>query len=85
LASPITETSRIEALGLGKKKFVRLLLASPGSPITISRFLVVVQTYGKNISLMEISKLISQLVRTFDFELANLEADLEVENIWFVK
>lgn len=40
---------------------------------------------GKNISLMEISKLIPQLVRTFNFELANPEAELQVENIWFVK
>lgn len=40
---------------------------------------------GKNISLMEISKLIPQLVRMFDLELVSPEAELEIENIWFVK
>ncbi|KAF2455785.1 cytochrome P450 [Lineolata rhizophorae] len=40
---------------------------------------------GKNISLMEISKLIPQLVRTFDFALANSGEKLETDNVWFVK
>ncbi|KAF2176414.1 cytochrome P450 [Zopfia rhizophila CBS 207.26] len=40
---------------------------------------------GKNISLMEISVLIPQLVRAFDFELVDPEAELECENLWFVK
>ncbi|ORY15884.1 cytochrome P450 [Clohesyomyces aquaticus] len=40
---------------------------------------------GKNISLLEMSVLIPHLVRTFDFELANPEAELECENIWMVK
>ncbi|KAF2737912.1 cytochrome P450 [Polyplosphaeria fusca] len=40
---------------------------------------------GKNISLLEISLLVPELVRKFDFELANPEAELESENIWFVR
>lgn len=46
---------------------------------------------GKNISLLEISKLIPQLVRVFDFELVGCagekegEGELECLNRWFVK
>lgn len=40
---------------------------------------------GKNISLMEMSKLIPQLVEKFDFQLADPKAELESENVWFVK
>ena len=39
---------------------------------------------GKNISLLEMSKLIPQLVRRFDFSLDERE-DLRCENRWFVK
>lgn len=40
---------------------------------------------GKNISLLEISILIPELVRRFDFRLAHPEQLLEMENVWFVK
>ncbi|KAF2646987.1 cytochrome P450, partial [Lophiostoma macrostomum CBS 122681] len=40
---------------------------------------------GKNISLLEISLLIPELVRNFDFELVDKQAPLESENIWFVR
>jgi cytochrome P450 len=40
---------------------------------------------GKNISLLEISKLIPQLVTKFDIRLANENAKLECQNVWFVK
>jgi cytochrome P450 len=40
---------------------------------------------GKNISLMEISKLIPQLVRMFDFEITHPAGQLKLENVWFVR
>ncbi|KAL2837823.1 cytochrome P450 [Aspergillus pseudodeflectus] len=40
---------------------------------------------GKNISLMEISKLIPDLIRRFDFELVDMAAPLKTQNVWFVK
>lgn len=40
---------------------------------------------GKNISLMEIGKLVPELVRRFDFELVDSKAPLETQNVWFVK
>jgi cytochrome P450 len=40
---------------------------------------------GKNISLLEMTKLIPQLVRNFDFDLAEPGADWETVNVWFVK
>ncbi|PMD33301.1 cytochrome P450 family protein [Hyaloscypha variabilis F] len=40
---------------------------------------------GKNISLLEMTKLIPQLVRNFDFELAEPGADWKTVNVWFVK
>ncbi|KIX01993.1 uncharacterized protein Z518_07932 [Rhinocladiella mackenziei CBS 650.93] len=40
---------------------------------------------GKNISLLEISILIPELVRKFDFTLVHPEQPLETENVWFVK
>ncbi|KAK7892722.1 hypothetical protein LTR67_006959 [Exophiala xenobiotica] len=40
---------------------------------------------GKNISLLEISVLIPELVRKFDFTLVHPERPLETENVWFVK
>jgi cytochrome P450 len=40
---------------------------------------------GKNISLLEISILIPELVAKFDFTLAHPEQALETENVWFVK
>ncbi|KAJ6041289.1 uncharacterized protein N7446_010820 [Penicillium canescens] len=40
---------------------------------------------GKNISLLEIGKLIPQLVRNFDFELAGRQDRLVGQNHWFVK
>ena len=40
---------------------------------------------GKNISLMEISRLVPELVRMFDFELVNPQAPVKMENVWFVK
>ncbi|KEF54568.1 uncharacterized protein A1O9_09010 [Exophiala aquamarina CBS 119918] len=40
---------------------------------------------GKNISLLEISKLVPELVRRFDFELANPAEELQTHNVWFVK
>lgn len=38
---------------------------------------------GKNISILEMSKLVPQLVRRYNFEL--LSNELEYENNWFVK
>ncbi|KIV80341.1 hypothetical protein PV11_07847 [Exophiala sideris] len=40
---------------------------------------------GKNISLLEISIVIPELVRRFDFTLADSRRPLETENVWFVK
>ena len=40
---------------------------------------------GKNISLMEISKLVPELVKKFDFELVHPDRELETRNAWFVK
>jgi cytochrome P450 len=40
---------------------------------------------GKNISLLEISILIPELVRRFDFTLVDPNRPLEMENVWFVK
>ncbi|RMJ23700.1 Cytochrome P450 [Aspergillus sp. HF37] len=40
---------------------------------------------GKNISLMEIGKLIPELITRFDFELTEPQAELETQNVWFVK
>ncbi|PSN62543.1 cytochrome P450 [Corynespora cassiicola Philippines] len=40
---------------------------------------------GKNISLMEISVLIPELVRRFNFTLADPDSELKSENVWFVK
>ncbi|KIW96446.1 uncharacterized protein Z519_03515 [Cladophialophora bantiana CBS 173.52] len=40
---------------------------------------------GKNISLLEISILIPELVRKFDFALVDPNRPLEMENVWFVK
>lgn len=44
------------------------------------------RTYiGKNISLLEISKLIPELIRRYDFELIGMDGGLETQNVWFVK
>ncbi|GME62452.1 cytochrome P450 [Neofusicoccum parvum] len=40
---------------------------------------------GKNISLMEMSKIIPQLVRKFDIQLSDPDAELRTKNVWFVK
>ncbi|KAK7699532.1 hypothetical protein SLS57_012381 [Botryosphaeria dothidea] len=40
---------------------------------------------GKNIALMEISILIPELVRKFDFQLVDPDSELETHNIFFVK
>jgi cytochrome P450 len=40
---------------------------------------------GKNISLLEMTKLIPQLVRNFDFELEKPDREWETVNVWFVK
>jgi cytochrome P450 len=40
---------------------------------------------GKNVSMLEMSKLIPQLVRRFDFELENREKPWTTANYWFVK
>lgn len=40
---------------------------------------------GKNISLLEISKLIPELIRRYDFELIGMDGGLETQNVWFVK
>ncbi|KAJ5377210.1 uncharacterized protein N7496_004619 [Penicillium cataractarum] len=40
---------------------------------------------GKNISLMEIGKLIPELIRRFDFELVDEGVPLDTQNVWFVK
>ena len=40
---------------------------------------------GRHISYLEMSKLIPQLVRTFDFELEKPSKDWETQNFWFVK
>jgi cytochrome P450 len=40
---------------------------------------------GKNISLMEMSKLIPELVRMFDFTMAYPKRNITTTNVWFVK
>jgi cytochrome P450 len=40
---------------------------------------------GKNISLLEMTKLIPQLVRNFDFELEEPDKEWDTLNVWFVK
>jgi len=40
---------------------------------------------GKHISILEMSKLIPQLVRKFDFELEKADKEWETTNVWFVK
>ncbi|PMD27973.1 hypothetical protein NA56DRAFT_696994 [Hyaloscypha hepaticicola] len=40
---------------------------------------------GKNISLLEMTKLIPQLVRNFDFELEEPDKEWKTVNVWFVK
>ncbi|KEF56776.1 uncharacterized protein A1O9_06966 [Exophiala aquamarina CBS 119918] len=40
---------------------------------------------GKNISLLEISKLVPEFVRRFDFELQSPDQPLNTHNAWFVK
>ena len=40
---------------------------------------------GKNISLLEMAKLIPQLVRNFDIELVNPDKEWKTTNKWFVK
>jgi cytochrome P450 len=40
---------------------------------------------GKSISLMEISLLIPELIRKFDFVLEDPDAEIQMENMWFVK
>jgi cytochrome P450 len=41
---------------------------------------------GRNISMLEISKLVPELIRNFDFTLALRPGEkLELENMWFVK
>jgi len=40
---------------------------------------------GKNISLMEMAKIIPQIVRNFDVSLASPKAEWRCQNHWFVK
>jgi cytochrome P450 len=40
---------------------------------------------GKNISLLEMTKLIPQLIRNFDFELEKPDQEWETVNVWFAK
>ena len=40
---------------------------------------------GKNISLMEMNKLIAELMLRFDIEMAEKDAEWTVYNDWFVK
>lgn len=40
---------------------------------------------GKNISLLEMSKLVPQLLRRFDFELADSSKEWTLHDYWFVK
>ena len=40
---------------------------------------------GKNISLMEMAKIIPQIVRNFDLELAHPKKEWTTYNMWFVK
>jgi cytochrome P450 len=40
---------------------------------------------GKNISLLEIGTLVPNLIRSFQFELADQNLEPECENVWFVK
>ncbi|KAF2237257.1 cytochrome P450 [Viridothelium virens] len=40
---------------------------------------------GKNISMLEMSKVIPQLIRNFDFQLEDPTQPLQCENFWFVK
>ena len=39
---------------------------------------------GKNISLLEMSKLVPQVLRRFDFELAHPDRDWVLHDYWFV-
>lgn len=40
---------------------------------------------GRNISMLEMAKLVPQLVRKFDFDLAIPGEAWETRNVWFVK
>jgi cytochrome P450 len=40
---------------------------------------------GKNISLMEISKIVPELIRRFNFTLTDPHVEIKMENVWFVK
>lgn len=40
---------------------------------------------GKNISLLEMAKVIPQIYREFDFRLADAALEWELETVWFVK
>lgn len=40
---------------------------------------------GKNISLMEMQKVVPQLLREFDIELHHPERDWETKNVWFLQ
>ena len=40
---------------------------------------------GKNISLLEMSKLVPQLLRRFDFELSDPDKEWVLHDYWFVK
>jgi hypothetical protein len=40
---------------------------------------------GKNIALLEISKLLPELIRRFDFLLSMPDKTIEMENVWIVK
>lgn len=40
---------------------------------------------GKNVSLMEMSKLVPQLLRNFQFELENPDVEWKLTGYWFVK
>ena len=40
---------------------------------------------GKNISMLEMSKVIPELYRRFDFALEKPDEDWELDNVWFVK
>lgn len=40
---------------------------------------------GKNISMLEMTKVIPQLYRKFDFELVKADEDWKLDMVWFVK
>lgn len=59
---------------------------SPCCSANVSQFGAGARTcLGKNISLLEMSKLVPQLLRNYDITLSNPDADWVLTDNWFVK